>query len=68
MPTTGPVRSSSSPSGTAIVGPVAAIIGIHAVFIVGTTLLILGVAVILLIPSVRQIRADTGGVVTGPLR
>jgi len=31
-------------------------------------LLILGVAVILLIPSVRQIRADTGGVVTEPLR
>ena len=56
------------PLGYAIVGPVAAIIGIHAVFIVGTTLLILGVAVILLIPSVRQIRADTGGVVTEPLR
>jgi hypothetical protein len=46
------------PLGYAIVGPVAAVIGIHAVFIVGTSLLILGVAVIVLIPAVRQIRAN----------
>jgi hypothetical protein len=56
------------PLGYAIVGPVATIIGMHAVFIVGTILLILGVAVIVLIPSVRQIRADTSAVAAQPLR
>jgi len=54
------------PIGYAIVGPVASVIGVHAVFIFGTASLILGVAVILLIPAVRGIRAGTGGIGTEP--
>lgn len=49
------------PLGYAIVGPVASVLGIHAMFIIGSAFLIVGVAVILLIPSVRHIRASTGG-------
>jgi hypothetical protein len=54
------------PIGYAIVGPVASVIGVHAVFVFGTASLILGVAVILLIPAVRGIRAGTGGIGTEP--
>jgi MFS family permease len=55
------------PIGYAIVGPVASVIGAHAVFIVGTTYMIVGVAVILLVPSVRRIGAGTRGVMAEPL-
>jgi MFS family permease len=48
------------PLGYAIVGPVASVLGIHAVFIIGSAYLLVAVAVILLIPSVRQMRAGTG--------
>ncbi|MGO9335391.1 MAG: MFS transporter [Acidimicrobiales bacterium] len=49
------------PLGYAIVGPVASVLGIHAVFIIGSAYLLMAVALILLIPSVRQMRAGTGG-------
>ena len=48
------------PLGYAIVGPVASVLGIHAVFIIGSAYLLVAVAVILFIPSVRQMRAGTG--------
>jgi hypothetical protein len=48
------------PLGYAIVGPIASVLGIHAMFIIASASLIVGIAVILLIPSVRQIRASTG--------
>jgi len=55
------------PIGYAIVGPVASALGIHTVFIIGTTYLILGVAVLLLIPAVRQIAADTRPIAAEPV-
>ncbi len=48
------------PLGYAIVGPIASVLGIHAMFIIASASLIVGIAVILLIPSARQIRASTG--------
>ncbi len=48
------------PLGYAIVGPVASVLGIHAVFIIGSACMVAGVAAIVLIPSVRQIRASAG--------
>ncbi len=48
------------PLGYAIVGPIASVLGIHAMFIIASASLIVGIAVILLIPSVRQIRASAG--------
>jgi len=47
------------PLGYAIVGPVASMVGIHAVFIFGTSYLLVSVAAILLIPAVRQMGAST---------
>ena len=49
------------PLGYAVVGPVASVLGIHAMFIIGSACLVVGVGVLLLIPAVRQIRAGAGG-------
>jgi MFS family permease len=43
------------PVGYAIVGPVASVVGVHAVFVFGSAYLVVAVAAILLIPSVRHI-------------
>jgi len=48
------------PLGYAIAGPVASVVGIRAVFFAGSTYMCAGVAAIVLVPSVRQMRASTG--------
>ncbi|MGA2530367.1 MAG: MFS transporter [Acidimicrobiales bacterium] len=49
------------PLGYAIVGPVASVVGKHAVFATGSAYLVLTAFAILLIPSVRHMRADPQG-------
>jgi MFS family permease len=49
------------PLGYAIVGPVAAAVGEHAIFVTGSAFILVSVAGTLLIPSIRQIRSAGGG-------
>ncbi|HLN06436.1 MAG TPA: MFS transporter [Acidimicrobiales bacterium] len=48
------------PLGFVIVGPVAAAVGVHAVFLIGSFFVFVAVAITLLFPAVRQIRSPSG--------
>jgi MFS family permease len=45
------------PLGFAIVGPVASVVGVHAVFIIGSVYIVVAVAVAMFVPSIRHMGA-----------